>query len=125
MATETRFVVRWTPWSDVKAAARRAGWVDGDEHTSPSDHVDVHSFGRRREFHIFSQAVTFARSVADDDAWACPHIDREALTTHDTDDRGRKVRAVQTWDREATWEVFAEEPDPTEDNPDELYSEAI
>lgn len=111
---ETRFVVEWTPWADVKAAAEAKGWTDKD---SAADFVEISDFERGRTFPSFAPAVAFARSVAEADTWRCPRIRREVLTKHDTDDLGRKVDASETWDTDATWEVFSDEADPTEDAP--------
>lgn len=110
MEQTVRFLVEWTPWADVTAAAKPLGWTEGD---SAADFVEVNDFTVERTFSSFDAAVAFARTVIEADTWACPLIHRQELTKHDTDDLGRRVKSWLEWDTEGSWECSAD------DKPDE------
>lgn len=108
----TRYIVEWTPWDKVKAAAAALGWTDKD---SAADFVEINDYRANRSFHAFAKAVTFARSVARADTWGCPLIHRQELVTHDTDDMGETIPPMLSWDTDASWECAAD------DQPDEAH----
>lgn len=109
-----RYVVEWTPWSEVRAAAVKNGMPEGGE---VSDYVAIENFAHERTFPSFGLAVRFARAVIEADTWHCPRIYRQVLVQNDHDDLGRRVKPMPSFETDATWEVFADEPDPTEAAP--------
>lgn len=112
---DKRYLVEWTPWVAVKAAALKRGMpADG----SAGDYVEISDFDRGDVFPRFKAAVSFARSVAADDTWNCPRIRRQVLVPNDHDDLGNRVEARPSYETEATWEVFEDQPDPDESSPD-------
>jgi hypothetical protein len=120
--SKTRYIVEWTPWADVLAAATKAGMPPDGE---VSDFVSIEDHDRQdREFASFADAEVHARSVIEADTWHCPRIIRQSLNTHDTDDLGNEVEPMTTWDDEATWEVFDDSPALDADKPDYLADAA-
>lgn len=111
----TRYLVEWTPWDVVKAAAIKRGMPDDG---AAADYVDIDSFERSQVCLSFAAAVTFARKVLPNDTWASPRIRRQALVQNDHDDLGNRVEAMPSFETDATWEVFEDEPDPQEAAPD-------
>lgn len=110
-----RYAVEWTPWADVKAAAVKRGMpADGEA----GDYVCIDDFERTDTFPTFDKAVKFARSIITKDTWNCPRIRRQVLVENDQDDLGNRVTAMPSYETEATWEVFEDQPDPVEDAPD-------
>ena len=114
---EARYLVEWTPWSEVTAAAIKRGMPDDGE---PGDYVDFASFERGEVCETFESAIACARRVLLLDAWKCPRIRRQILVPNDTDDLGNRVTPMPTFETEATWEVSAGDPDPREEEPDWL-----
>lgn len=111
------YLVEWTPWATVKAAACRAGMPDGGE---VGDYVCFDDFTCSDEFSTFERAVVHARKVLPLDTWKCPRIRRQVLVKNDRDDLGNRVKAMPSFETEATWEISEDQPDPVEEAPDWL-----
>ena len=114
---KTRYLVEWTPWDAVKAAAVKHGMP---EDGSAADYVCMDDFTQADVFLTFAKAVHFARSIIGKDTWNCPRIRRQVLVSNDHDDLGNRVKAMPAYETDATWEVFEDQPDPVEANPDWL-----
>ena len=111
----TRYLVEWTPWAKVKAAAEKRGMpADGEV----GDYVDIDAYETSSVLPTFPAAVAFARKVLPDDTWKSTRIRRQVLVQNDHDDLGNRVRPMPSFETEATWEVFADSPDPVEATPD-------
>jgi hypothetical protein len=114
-----RYVVEWTPWADVAAAAGKLGWTEGE---SAADFVEVNDYRRTHRCSNFGTAVAFAREVTEADTWRCPLIHRQELVKHETDDMGNRVKPFLEWETDASWECAADDQ-PDESEPS-FYSEA-
>ena len=112
-----RYLVEWTPWAAVKAAAVKRGMpADGEA----GDYVNFEDFDRSEALPTFVKALAFARGVLPEDTWGCPRIRRQILVLNDHDDLGNRVPSCPSYETEATWEIFKDEADPVEDKPDWL-----
>lgn len=107
MGMSKRYLVEWTPWADVLAAALKAGMAAGGE---VSDFVDIDHFETSRVFRSLAHARSFAKDIASD-TWNCPRIRRQVWVQNDHDDLGNRVSPRPDWETEATWEVF-DDTDP-------------
>lgn len=99
----TRYIVEWTPWADVHAAAVKAGMVNDEE---VSDYVEIDHFEISKAFSSLARAASFASVILTADTWRCPRIRRQVWVQNDHDDLGNRVSARPDWQTEATWEVF-------------------
>lgn len=104
VSRKARYLVEWTPWSEVHAAALKAGMVEGTD--SASDFVEIDDFEVSRVFPSLALARSFAKDMLPVDTWSCPRIRRQAWVQNDHDDLGNRVDARPSWETEATWEVF-------------------
>jgi hypothetical protein len=98
-----RYIVEWTPWADVYAAAAKAGMSSTGE---PLDFVDPDDFEVAQPFNSLSLAARYASKVVASDTWHCPRIRRQVWVPNDHDDLGNPVSPRPDWVSEATWEVF-------------------
>lgn len=117
MAGRKRYLVEWSPWEAVKAAAIESGWTEAD---SVADFVTISDFDKQRVFPRFDLAVQFAKDVLPADTWGCPLIRRQFIAPNDRDDLGRNVEPMPAWETEANWEVGATETEYAESAPDWL-----
>ena len=115
MPSNTRYLVEWTPWADVHAAARQRGMALGGD---VGDFVDIDEFEVTRSFRSLALAAAFAKDVVEPDTWHCPRIRRQIVIANDHDDLGNRVPARPDWETDATWEVFSDSPAPVESKPD-------
>ena len=106
-----RYLVEWTPWDAVKAAAVKRG-MPGDGEVG--DYVCMDDFTVDRIFPTFAKALQFARSIIAKDTWNCPRIRRQVLVPNDHDDLGNRVKAMPSYETDANWEVLIDQPDPIE-----------
>jgi hypothetical protein len=117
MNATTRYLVEWTPWDAVEAAAIKRGMpADGEV----ADYVELDDFERTEVRNTFAAAVALARKVLPKDTWNCPRIRRQVLVQNDHDDLGNRVRPMPSFETDATWEVFEDQPNPVESSPDWL-----
>ena len=98
-----RYIVEWTPWADVYAAAAKCGMSSTGD---PLDYVDPDDFEVTQPFESLSLAAHYAVNVVAFDAWHCPRIRRQVWVPNDHDDLGNRVSPRPDWSSEATWEVF-------------------
>lgn len=80
--------------------------------------MDIDSFERAEVCVSFEAAIAQARKALPEDTWGCPRIRRQILVQNDHDDLGNRVRPMPSFETEATWEVFSDQPDPVEAAPD-------
>jgi hypothetical protein len=119
-AAAKRYLVEWTPWDVVKAAAVKRGMpADGEV----SDYVELDDYLKTETFSTFAKAVKFARSVIEKDTWRCPRVCRQVLVQNDHDDLGNRIEAMPSFETEATWEQF-DNVDLTERLPDDYSGPA-
>lgn len=110
-----RYLVEWTPWDLVKAAAIKRGMpADGEV----ADYVTIDEYERNDGFGTFTEALSFARSVVEKDTWRCPRIRRQIIVPNDHDDLGNRVKAMPTFETDATWELIEGGADIDEATPD-------
>jgi hypothetical protein len=115
-AATKRYLVEWTPWDAVKAAAVKRGMpADGEV----ADYVEIDDYQTERVFSTFAAAMKFASSVAEADTWRCPRIRRQVLVQNDHDDLGNRVEPMPSFETEATWEMI-DGSEPVEEQPDWL-----
>jgi hypothetical protein len=114
--SQTHYLVEWTPWKAVRAAAMAEGWNPDEGTASAADFVEIEDHTIHEEFPTFAAALRRARMVEIHDTWNCPRILRQVLLQNDHDDLGNTVEAMPSFETDAMWEV-AEDTDPVEAEP--------
>ena len=100
---KTRYHVEYLDWAKgEKLMNARKG---DDENPGLWDYVDQGEITVHKPFPTKEAALAWAQENSKLDVFNMPRVREQTLTLHNTDDRGRPVRPLLSWDRTGYWEV--------------------
>lgn len=109
----TRFYVEWHPTAEIQAECIKQG-MRPDDGTSFWDWVEISDHAKTKTFQEFTEAVTFALTVAKDDCFGGARIYQQEQTVV-KDGKRSFIR----WDDECFWDGINGDDNPDINKPDE------
>lgn len=100
-----RYHVEYLDWVQGEKLMNERAAKDGDTNPGLWDYVDQGEITVQKPFPSKEAAFAWAKANTKLDVWNMPRIREQSLTLHNTDDLGRPVRPILTWDQTGYWEV--------------------